>query len=129
MPLASTAPHAPTKPNVTYFYVHTHDWYQVGATLCQNSRWSSVWLCQLCPDVGDGGYTGPDPDGLCACQFVTSTPGATKCADCGRADRWITPPPAVAVPDPLDTDLARWLGHQHDLLAVRLARLDAEEVS
>lgn len=64
--------------------IHSHEWTQVGARLVPNGRWQSVWSCALCPDVGAGGYTGPDPDGLCQwCGWVQHTLPATECEECG----------------------------------------------
>lgn len=123
----------PGAPRGLYLHIHTHDWYQVGANLNPNGRWSSVWSCRLCPDIGSGGYIGPEPAGLCACQFVTSTAGATRCADCGRTDAFVTSPPTADAPDPLESGLASWFTRQHDLHDLRRAaleaRLAAEETS
>lgn len=75
---------APAKPGITMLHIHEHEWKEVGASQNPNGTWSSVWACNLCPDIGVGGPVGPIPPGFCQrCQWVNEDPAKTKCDECG----------------------------------------------
>lgn len=113
---------APTKPNMTMLRIHEHDWYEIGAQLNPNGRWSSLWRCVECPDIGIGGYAGTDPAGLCGCGWVQKDQSVTACEECKRSDRFVTAPTLAAEPDPVLVSLGRWLDDQHRWYEMRFVK-------
>lgn len=73
----------PSEPSITYLHSHSHVWFEVGARLNPNGTWTSVWACEVCPDIGLGGYVGPIPPGYCKhCQWVQKRWPREKCEEC-----------------------------------------------
>lgn len=77
----------PGEPGTLHLYIHEHEWFEIGAQRASNGVWYSVWACELCPDIGEGGKVGPIPPGYCPCGWVQKKWPRKKCEDCKREMR------------------------------------------
>lgn len=81
--MAECFPQPPPADGTLLAYRHDHEMVEVGASRNPNGTWSSVWACELCPDVFLGGYVGPIPAGFChRCHWVQLKPNRKKCEGC-----------------------------------------------